>query len=757
VQEPSPYLLQNQYSIPHDYRPPHYQPPIAHEDDFELWDYWSVVRRNLRLIFAVVLVAELLTLIVVFAMTPLYSGESTIQIERQTPEALQTNLNQQEAETDPNDSFYKTQYEVLKSKELAAQVIKDLALDHNPVFTEADKKPGLISRIASMLASGPNRKVDNRTDIRGVKPELVDKYLNGLTIRPELGTRLVRVNFTSRDPALAAAVTNAHVQAYIREGYQLHAQTNATTQHFLESELSDLEKKMEKSEAALNDYRRERGIVSMDRDDKDQMVKERLDGLNKALVEAEETRISLQADVGTIQDNDYNSLPAVVNNALIQGLKVDASRLEGQYASLSNQFTPDYPPVAQLHAQLMDVQRKEHQEIASVVGALKVRYDEALARENDIRNDLEREKAHAMALEDASLHDVVLERELETNRALYQSVLERIKVLGVASASQLTNVELIDQASVPLRPSSPKKELAMVLAGFLGLLIGLGAAFIIEGADKGLKTAEDVQRYLHLPNLATVLRFSAPNEKGRLPRELSSLRWSPAAQQLPANGNSGEGVLPARSLFGAASEAYRAVRTGILLSRSEKPPKTILFTSATAGEGKSMTTLNTAIAFANMLDKVLLIDADLRRPRCHELLDRQGHPGLTEVLSGLNELNDVIQPTNIKGLFLLSAGLTPPNPSELLGSKKMRELLTAAGASFEHVLIDSAPVLPVSDTVVLSTLVDGVVLVAASQTVRQLVRDACSRLAYVGTKIIGVVLNNVNPEHQRYYAPYVYY
>jgi succinoglycan biosynthesis transport protein ExoP len=658
-------------------------------------------------------------------------------------------------EADPNDSFYKTQYEVLKSKELAAQVIKDLSLDKNPLFTESGKKPNIFKRLMSLFFA--DDKVDHRADIMGVKPELVDRYMDDLTIRPQLETRLVTVSFTSPDPEIAAAVANAHVQAYIRQGYQLHAETNATTQHFLEGELGELEKKMEKSEAALNEYRRERGIVSVTRDDKDEMVGDRLTALNKALVEAEETRISLQADVGTIQNNNYDSVPAVVNNALIQSLKVEASRLEGQYASLSNQFTPDYPPVAQLHAQLLEVQRKENQEVKRVVDALKSRYDQALARENDIRDDLEREKAHAMALEDASLHDVVLERELETNRALYQSVLERIKVLGVASAAQLTNVELIDRASVPLRPSSPKKRLSMVLAGFLALLIGIGAAFMIEGADKGLKTAEEVQRYLHLPNLATVLRFSGPSEKTRLPKELSSLRWSPAAQQLPANGNSPEGVLPARSLFGAASEAYRAVRTGILLSRSEKPPKTILFTSATAGEGKSMTTLNTAIAFANMLDKVLLIDADLRRPRCHELLDRQGHPGLAEVLSGLNELNDVIQPTNIKGLFLLSAGLTPPNPSELLGSKRMREILAAAGASFEHVLIDSAPVLPVSDTVVLSTLVDGVVLVAASQTVRQLVRDACSRLAYVGTKVIGVVLNNVNPEHQRYYAPYVYY
>jgi capsular exopolysaccharide synthesis family protein len=214
---------------------------------------------------------------------------------------------------------------------------------------------------------------------------------------------------------------------------------------------------------------------------------------------------------------------------------------------------------------------------------------------------------------------------------------------------------------------------------------------------------------------------------------------------------------PASGLFAIANEAYRAVRTALLLSRSERPPKNILFSSAMPGEGKSVTAVNTAIAFAHLMDRVLLIDADLRRPRCHVLLDQEERPGLTEVLAGFSELEDVVRPTPIKGLYFLGAGATPPNPSELLGSQKMREVLASLGNSFKHVLIDSAPILPVSDTVVLSTMVDGVVIVSGVRTAKKFVRDACARLFGVGSsKILGVVLNNVNPQMQQYYAPYLY-
>jgi capsular exopolysaccharide synthesis family protein len=579
----------------------------------------------------------------------------------------------------------------------------------------------------------------------GVDPLVIDYYLHNLTIRPQYQTRVVEVAFSGPDPLLSARTANAHVAAFIRQGNERHAQGSEEEQRFLESKLVDLEKRIEKSEHALNDYRSQRGILNFSLDDKDQMVAERLTELDQTWTAAKADRISLEAEAHTIKENRYNSLPAVVNSTLIQNLKAEASRLAGKYASLSNQFTPDYAPVAQLHAQLLEVQRREDAEIEQVVDSIKSRYEAAVRKEDGLRREFEEEKARVRALKGASLQDVVLAREVETSRALYQSVLERIKVLGIASESHITNVSVLDPAEIPATSSSPKKLLSLVLSGFLALMAGVGAALIIEGANPGLKTSAEVYRYLRLPNLATVLRIPGPRE-----------HWLPSRKLLllPSNSANGKGhdQLPTQNPFSAATEAYRAVRTGILLSRSGRPPRTILFSSAIAGEGKSVTTLNTAIAFSQLLNRVLLIDADLRRPRCHEILDRDGHPGLTEVLTGLEELNAVVQPLDINGFHLMSAGLTPPNPTELLGSRRMAEILGAASSLYQQVLIDSPPILPVSDSVVLSTLVDGVVVVAEAGTDKELVREACSKLLDVGANILGVVLNKVDERDQPSYV-----
>jgi polysaccharide biosynthesis transport protein len=726
------------------------------DDQPDLWTYLSVIWRHFGLILGLFVGVELLTAAVVFIKTPIYTGLSTILIEHQTPEVLGNNSSVEGAESESSsDSFYKTQYEILRSRSVAAWVIRKMGLEHNRYLSAAPgTKPRVTGGLLGWLWPQPNPSRKNTSGEFGVKPQVIESYLEDLTIRPEFGTRLVEVAFSSPDPALSAAVANAHVQAYILMASERHAQSSETEQRFLEKQLVELEKRIEKSESALNQYRRQRGIVvfSSDDTDKDQMLALRATELNRAVVEAETQRIALQADVETIKTGNYDALPAVVSSGLIQNLKGEASKLEGDYAHMASEYTPDWPPRAQLQAQLMRVQEREREEIRKIVDSIRLRYQSALDQENQLKGQLEAEKAKAMSLKDSSLRDVILAREVDTNRALYQNVLERIKTLGVASESRVTNVSIIDAAEVPLAPSSPKKRLSLVLSGFLALLMGVAIAFAIESFDQGLKGADEVQRYLHLPNLATVRHFDIRQERSLQARKLLTLPW-----RSPARPSAEKDDLSTRTLMASVGDAYRAVRTAVLLSRSETPPKTILFTSAAAGEGKSRTVIGTAIVFAQMFDRVLLVDADLRRPRCHTALKLDKSPGLTEVLTGNEELVNAIQPTSVEGLYLLSAGLTPPNPTDLLGSAKMRAILAEAAASFQHVLIDSPAVLPISDSVVLSNLADGVVVVANGRTPRALVREGCSRLIYARAKLLGVVLNDVNLQHQRYSESYSSY
>jgi succinoglycan biosynthesis transport protein ExoP len=766
-ESPMYWMQRNDPNPPVEYRPSA-PAPFSPKETIDYQDYWRPIRNHLPLLIAIFIIVELLSLVVLLTRPKIYTSSSTILIEREAPEVLESTRPNEEAQSGA-ETFYTTQYQMLQSRSLAARVIHDHGLEDDPAFTGAKEKPTLVALATRWLsslitaatgwvhsASGTPATAVTDEQILGVEPASINAYLDALSVRPVFGTRLVTISFSSPHPALAAEITNAHVREFIRQNYTRHAQTSEEAQRYLGGKLSELESRTEHSEAALNSYRRERGIVEFSLDNKNQMINDELADRNRRVLEAEATRIGLEADLQTIKNRDYDSLPAVIDNELIQRLKEQSASLEGQYANLSNQYTPDYPPVAQLNAQLHDVQAREQAEVEKVVESIETRYNMAVERETELRRQLEQEKARAMALKDASLREAVLERDVQTNRTLYQSILERMKTLDVASESQMTNVTLVDPAETPRSPSSPKPTLTLVVSGFLALLSGLGIAFILEASDKGLKSADEVQSYLQLPNLASVVHFAVPNETDARSIKLLAERFDGADRLLVA----GNAPISSRSLF-ALNEAYRAIRTGIVLSQSQRAPRTILFSSAIGGEGKSWTATNCAILFAQLHGRVLLIDADLRRARCHEILGSDRGPGLTEVLTGSQKLDQAIRSTELRGLFFLSAGQTPPNPTELLASQRMREILTAVISSYDHVLIDSPPILPVSDSVVLSTLVDGVIVVASAQTAKTLVRDACGRLMYVGSKMLGVVLTKVDPkrgrEHLPYYSSYRYH
>jgi capsular exopolysaccharide synthesis family protein len=436
----------------------------------------------------------------------------------------------------------------------------------------------------------------------------------------------------------------------------------------------------------------------------------------------------------------------VLESPVVNKLKGELARLDGELAFLASRFKPGYPRRVQLEAQIAEGRRRLVQEVKTIVGGIESAYLAARAREDELRTQMAGQKAAALRLNDASVEYAILEHDAETARQLYGSVRQRIQETTVAAQLRSSNVFVIDAASPPLDPSTPRTGRNLAFAMLLGLMGGIGLAFLAEYLDSRLRGPQEVERYLRLASLGLVPDFARVDTGWS--RQLSANAKSGRLLALPA----GKGVelISADEPSAAVTEAYRSIRTSILLSQAGEPPRTILFTSGTASEGKTTTALHTALMFARLGAPVLVIDADLRRPSCHRVLGVRNTPGLTEVLAGhggkLRRLT--LQKTEI---FFLGAGSVPPNPTELLGSKRMREVLTQLRERFAFVLIDAPPLSSVSDSVVLSTLVDGVVLVVDQQrTPRQTVRDARARLAYARAKVLGVVLNRCDADAINY-------
>lgn len=799
-----------------------------------LRDYWRVIKKHRWTIAIFFVVAVISAAIFIFATTPLYSARATIMIERKDPQVVNIQQVLSESMGGPGDTdYYQSQYEILKSRSLAAEVIREQGLDKNPAFTgkeiaaeeiTGEKKAGgfteglwthwflapiaelwaftsewlneqewarwFLAPIAELwadasawlnrekLTSSPvhevpkddqvptTDEVSNPDEISNsdlqkaragesstVNPSLIDTYKGMLQIEPLPRTRLVYIGFNTPDPGLSATMANAHAEAYVGQGIRLRTQANQEAQRFLETKLTELKARVEESEQALNEFRRGKGILSLD--SKENIVVERLADLNRRLTEAEADRIGLEAQVRLIKRRAYDSLPAVISSGLIQGLRAQLVRFEGEYAQLASQFKSGYPRLAQLKAQMDETRSRLKQEIDIVVEGINSAYFAAAGKENQLRAEMDKQKAETLALKDAAVEYAILAREVDTNKQLYDSVLGRMKEIGVAAEVRASNVSIIDVAEAPGRPSWPRKQLSLLIAAFVGLMGGLGLAFFFEYLDNTLKNPEEAERYLRLPSLAVVPDFlSLPkarrNGKQRMSRQefiLNSKLCVPSKK-----------VALSGPPLSVVTEAYRKLRTSIFLSRPGEPPKTILFTSGTNGEGKTTTVANTAIMFAQSGLRVLVIDADLHRASCHKALKVRNGRGLTDFLTGQEALERVIKPTSISNLFVLSCGSTPPNPTELIGSKKMHETLMLLKDSYDYILIDSPPVMPVSDAVILSTMVEGVVLVVKGQETRKhLVKVAVSRLGNGHGKLLGFVLNRVDirsADYAEYYDDY---
>jgi succinoglycan biosynthesis transport protein ExoP len=736
------------------------------EDGIGIAELWRVVRRRLSVTIGIVVATVLIATVAVFMQTPMYTAQATLLISPEAPQLLDMTQLMAEPGGEPDYDYYKTQFELLKGRLLAARVITELNLESNVLFNPRGTTQGPIAGLWSQFKTTLSGVIDTSEPARSsdaleysVNPVTIDTYLRHLKVEPKPGTRLVLVTFSLRDPVLAARIANRHVDDFVQLDMEIHSAAQRTAREFLGTELIDIGRRVQNAEAALNSYRQQNGVLAFDVDDTNKVAAQRMADLSKAFTDAETRRITAESQMELVQHGQYDSLPQVVNNPSISMLRPQLINLEAEYARLSTAFNPEYPKLAELKAQLEEDRGAIASQVRNIADAVSRDYSAALAQEQKLRSEIAAEKQRDLTQNDALLKDAVLEREVETNRDLYKNVLQRMQQMGVAERTPLSNISVVEKASAPLAASSPKKLIDVTISALLALFAGLGLSFILEQLDNRLKSAEDVDAYLHLPTLAIVPDF---NTIDTVPRMLNRL----AADSRATNGRTfgAKGLQPRRSVFegyrSGKGELYRTIRTGVLFSRAGSPPKTILIASSIEGEGKTWTAVNTAVAFSQTGASTLLIDADLRRPRCHEMLEYENTVGLSEVLVGQCEAEDLIQQKNGGSFYFLAAGSTPPNPAELLTSIRMREVMDLLSEHYDYILIDSAPLTYASDSLGMAAMVDGVVVVLGAHTAKQSARRACDRLTRVGAVVLGLVLNGVDVrhpdyrEHGRYYFSY---
>jgi capsular exopolysaccharide synthesis family protein len=725
-------------------------PPLGEPERGTLEDLLAVFARRWRVIATTAVLVVGVTATYCSLTVPRYRARATVMIEARAPEILsgQQFGAPQDPLTGGKYDYYQTQFQLLRSPSLGRRVIADLDLANDPRFVELD---------------------DPATAAPPSDASLVGRYLSALGIAPVRGTRLVTVEFESPDAELAAEIANTHARLFVRRGLEQLYAAIEQIQTFLKSKLVELQPRLQEAERRLLQFQSVHRLLPVDLG-KD-VASERMMDLSRRLTAAEAERIALEAEYRLVQRREYDSLPAVLTNGLIQRLREDYDRLEVEHALLAQKFRPTYPKLRQLSGQLAHARDLLSRETAKVVGGIEAQYLAAERTVEQLKAELEGQRHSLLERKDAEGEFLTLVREAETTRALYDSLLTRIKDLNIKAGVNTSNITLVEPASPPRSPATPDTPFNLLLSLVTGLFVGTGFAFLRDARDHTIRDARDLRRATGLGTLAVVPDFHTPPPgtlRDRLRwqtargRRMAATGWRRLRHFALRNGSANgaaDAILSPPLLLANGSvplqaEAYRTLRTSLLVSRSAAP-RTLLITSATSGEGKTTTAVNVAAALARCGTNVLLIDGDLRLPRCHEAFGLPVGPGLGEYLADELAAAPIVA-THVPNLALLPAGRALGNPAELLSAPRMHALLREARARFEFVVIDSPPLLAVSDGLLLANLTEGVVVVVERDRSRHdRVRLALQRLHESGALPLGTVLNRgtVESEYYRYSRP----
>jgi polysaccharide biosynthesis transport protein len=737
-------------------------------------DCWTTIRAHSRLIVTLVVASLSLTTAAVILATPNYTSYALLRIDPEAPRILDVTQLLSQIENTVDHDYYKTEFELLDSEELAADVIHDLDLQTISLFHPDVTKSTLVAVLDGRLMSWvthpltPSESLTRTDQFLGASKFAIDTYLDRIEIEPVTSTRLVRVSFRSPNRGLSVKIVDAHVKAFLRLNQSLRRQAGESSRMFLGQELVEIKAKVEKSEADLNAYRTRNGILAFGINDqaKNRIAEQRMSALTDALTDAQNQRIKAEAQLQVANAGDFDTLPAVIDNPIIENLKPEFDRLQAQYAELRSKYTGQYPLVGDAKARLDASGKRLSIETASIARAVERNYNAALNQERDLQQQVAQEKQADIELNNVSLQDAILVREVQTNRQLYRDVLRRMHELSVESDAPLPNISIVQSAQMPPYPSSPRPLKWLTIAGLLTMVVGVGVAFVAEQCNDRLRGVEDIEHYLQIPELGIVPDFSKLDSRRSvgLP-SLTAVLYATASlgsRNIALIGPP-SALSPPSVLLERRMRFYKSIRAAILYSRAGTAPKTILFVSALPNEGKTMTAVSTALAFAQTGARTLLIDTDLHAPHCHRLLNVENLIGLSDVIVGRERANRAIHRVdawhldNYQGLYLLGAGHVVPNPGELLTSVTMHHILIDLGNIYQFLLLDSAPITFSSETLGLATMVDGVVIVAAVTTPKQMIRSMCRRLAAAGATIYGLVLNKAEIRQRAYQTMGPYY
>jgi polysaccharide biosynthesis transport protein len=711
-------------------------PSHGDEDEINLLDLWRVLMRRKWTIVTFFLIVTVAGITASFLMTPLYRAEVTLLIEREAPKVLEYQDSLSVESSAANKEFYQTQYELLKSRNLAKRVVEELGLERHPVFA-SEEAPSLRQRLTAFLKSvwgDSNTQLTSGNDREQEKDNFADRFRNGLTVEPIRDSRLVKVYYDSPDPKLSAQIVNALAQAFISVNLERRYEATAYARDFLKDRLLQTKARLEESEQELTDYANRNEIIDVD--EHQSLLGQELEKFSGALAAAREKRAAIEAQYQQMQKTTGQGLPQILQSSMIQRLKESLAQLEAEYAESLRIYKPDYPKMQQLREQIAHVQAKIDEEVENVRASIRSDYETVLTLEALLLGKMQGAKEEVKELARRNIQYQVLWREADTNRQLYEGLLQRYKEVGVAGGIGVNNVSVADPAKIPDQAYKPNIPRNALLAMVLGLFGGIGLAFLFEHLDDTLKQSEEMEQLLGLPTLGLIPLFN--RTKKALSKENLAL-------------------LSLEDQRSAFAEAYRSVRTALQFSTADGAPQSFLVASSGKGEGKSTTAASLAIHFAQAGKKVLLIDADLRSPSLHSILEVDGTLGLTNYLAGDATPVDISQPTAVPRLFLIPAGPLPPDPASLLGNARMISLLSTAKEKFDHVIIDAPPVLGLADALVLGNLVEGTLFViAAGNTRRAFAQGAIKRLKTVQIRILGSILTKFDSHSHGYGYGYGY-